>query len=165
MLSRFDHQEVLVARLWLACACLWLACGGPSQNPGTTGQSVEIDGDITAIDGLVGDWVGSFVDADTGDNGSLRFRLEANTQTGTSELILHPNAGRHGLTIIAMREFQIDLRGRLRILYLSFADIQCRCDIRIELTGQRLGDEMSGSYARIRRDMSMQTGRWSMTRQ
>lgn len=165
---RYNRQKSVVeSTRWLAlAACVGLsACSGPGQQRGVSGQAVELDGDIVAIESLIGSWVGQFVDADSGDSGSVRFSLQSGAEHGVGEMIMHPNGERHGLAVVAMREIRIDRRGQVRIRLLSLADIQCRCDTRIELTGRLLGDEMSGSYVRHRRDMSIQTGRWSMTRQ
>lgn len=145
-------------------------CG--AQLSGST-QTVEIDGDIVAIERLVGDWAGHFVDADSRDNGTVRFNLRTATEPGEGELIMHPNGERHALTVVAMRSLRIGSSGRVRIQLLSIGDTQCRCDIRIELNGQLSGDEMSGNYVRHRRDLNLSTdhsstmmhsGRWSMTR-
>ena len=141
-----------------------MACGGAGPRAGISGEQVELDGEITAVDSLVGDWVGEFVDVDSGDSGSVRFSLQKDAQYGVGELVMHPNGERHGLTVVAMRLLRIDRAGGVLIRLSSFADPQCRCDIRIELSGQLSGDEISGSYARLQRGMTMDTGHFSMTR-
>lgn len=159
MMARWCRTAIV----WYA-VCLWLtACSGAGQH-GAGAQNVEIDGHIVAVDSLIGDWAGQFVATDgSGDNGTIHFILHPGAQNGAGELSLYPNDGR-GMTMIAMREVKIDRAGRIRIRLHSLADRRCRCDVRIEMTGQRTGDEMSGNYVSTSQGMLFRSGRWSMTR-
>ena len=148
----------------IASIALALALASAACSSGAPSASASVRGMPDDLQLLIGTWVGEFLDPATGESGTMHFTLDAGLELDTGEVILHPTADRPELMVLAIRQVALDRRGQVAVLARAVFDPQCKCELRIELSGTLDGDRMSGEYTRIRRRDVRQGGRWSMTR-
>lgn len=156
-------------------ALLMLAAGGCSQAP----VPVPVVGAPADIRMLDGEWGGDYQGATTGRSGSIVFRLTANSDTASGDVVMIPREARGAgpaqspavgipvpragevLSIAFVRAAGDTVSGRLR----PYRDPECDCMLNTTFEGRVHGDVIEGRYTSMRGEGGpIQTGTWKVTR-
>lgn len=140
-----------------------MICAAAAAMPGCAPRSLPVPvlGSVEELAAVCGEWHGEYRDDASSRAGSIRFSLEAGTDTAFGDVVMHPAGRDQPFTPEADRYRDAERRESSRRLIISFVQIaegrvqgelepyfdpECDCTVVTVFVGALSGDMLEGTY-------------------